>query len=98
MGQHGRAEPADKETTAGEEARSQHADAAGGVVALQRTIGNRAVGSLLRRRRQLIAREVSGKPQEGSLITRPSDGAILEILSSSFDKDLGTWSYKVRDT
>jgi hypothetical protein len=102
VGQQTRAEPADKEATTADGARAAdalaHASVASGVAALQRTIGNRAVASLLQRRRRLIAREVSGKPQEGALIARPSDGAIFEILSSSFDKDLGTWSYKVRDT
>jgi hypothetical protein len=59
-------------------------------------IGNRAVGRLLRR--AMLAREVSGKPHEGALITRPSDGTIFEILASSFDAKSGKWAYKVKST
>jgi hypothetical protein len=95
MGQHTRAERDEEhETSTGVTTRL--APPSADLTALQRTIGNRAVGGLLRRR--LLAREVSGKPQEGALITRPSDGVIFEILSSSLDEKAGSWSYKVRDT
>ena len=98
MATHARVEADGKEAGAGERAAPNRGTRqAAEVVALQRTAGNRAVGTLLRRRATL-AREVSGKPQEGALITRPSDGTIFEILSSSFDEKHGTWSYKVKQT
>ena len=97
MATHARVEPEGKAAGAGERPASKPGAApAADVVSLQRTAGNRAVGTMLRRR--TLAREVSGKPMEGALITRPADGTIFEILSTSFDKKAGTWSYKVRST
>ena len=57
---------------------------------LPATIGNRAFRTL--------ARKLGGKPQTGQLITRPADGAIFEIISSSFDTKTDSWSYKVKGT
>jgi hypothetical protein len=64
-----------------------------GVELLQRTIGNRAVGSLLRRR--VLARDLKGKPQEGQLITGDK-GIVYEIMRSDFDEALKEWTHKVK--
>lgn len=48
-----------------EEPRTLRVAGPGGVEQLQRTIGNRAVGSLLRRRS--LARQLGGAPQQGQL-------------------------------
>ena len=72
--------------------RTPHAPEVPAVELLQRTIGNRAVGSLLRRR--TLAR-LRGRPRQGQLITSDS-GQIYEIIRSDFDKSLNEWSYRVK--
>ena len=54
-----------------------------GVELLQRTIGNRAVGSLLRQR--VLARDLVGKPRTGQLI-KGEKNQIYEVISSDFNR------------
>ena len=77
---------------AADEPRALRVAGASGVEQLQRTIGNRAVGSLLRR--QALARKLGGAPREGQLIQ--GEGQIYEIIRSDFDKSLNEWKYKVK--
>jgi hypothetical protein len=67
--------------------------APGGVELLQRTIGNRAVGSLLRTR--VLARDLVGKPKSGQVISGDG-GEIYEIIRSDFNKALKEWKYTVK--
>ena len=67
--------------------------APGGVELLQRTIGNRAVGSLLRTR--VLARDLVGKPKSGQVISGDG-GQIYEIIRSDFNKALKEWKYTVK--
>ncbi len=67
----------------------------GTVTALQQTIGNRAVGSLLRRR--VLARDLQSKGRKGQLISGEK-GAVYEIIRSDFSKPLKEWKHTVRSS
>jgi hypothetical protein len=64
-----------------------------GVEQLQRTIGNRAVGSLLRQR--VLARDLVGKPRTGQLI-KGEKNQVYEVISSDFNKAIKEWKYTVK--
>ena len=83
--------PADTPAAA-EAPRTLPASGAPGVELLQRTIGNRAVGSLLRARS--LAR-LKGRPRQGQLIAGDA-GQVYEIIRSDFDKSMKEWSYRVK--
>jgi hypothetical protein len=64
----------------------------GTVASLQQTIGNRAVGSLLRQR--VLARDLQSQGKTGGLI-KSDKGEVYEIIRSDFSKVLKEWKHTV---
>jgi hypothetical protein len=63
------------------------------VLALQRSVGNRAVASLLSGR--LLQRTIGAGAKQGTMVKRLTDGKLFTIKSAAFDQDLGEWAYAI---
>jgi hypothetical protein len=64
------------------------------VLALQRSVGNRAVASLLSGR--LLQRTIGAGAKEGTMVRRLTDGKLFTIKSGGFDQGLGEWGYTIQ--